>query len=47
MFRQFITGINVRKLIEMQAKQRQTKVVQPKVQSTSGKKLTKRRTRID
>lgn len=48
MFRHLITGMNVKKLIEMQAKQNQTKVTQPQVQPTSGKKMVKKiRTRID
>ena len=47
MFRHFITVINYKKLIEMQAKQRQTKMPQTKVKSTSGKRFVKRFNRFD
>lgn len=47
MFKHFITGINIKKLIEMQSRERQTKVTQSKKQPTSGKKFVKKFQRFD
>lgn len=47
MFRHLITEINIKKLIEMQSKQRQTKVAPSKAPSTRGKQFVKKFQRID
>lgn len=47
MFRHIITNVNIKKMIEMQSRQRQTKVLPPKAPSTRGKQFVKKFQRID